>query len=150
VLKGPLPSVITLPQQEGENELFLLRSIEWTIFLDTTYDTALEQANIILRYFLGTYTSSISNKTKVNNSNTASGRVRLAQRLLEMVPSDLASISEPEDRATEYLHYRQFFVIWEILEDVVECQAVGGAGGGFGMGKEEYGNWVNRYRVFVL
>lgn len=36
-----------------EAELFLLRSIEWTTFMDTTYETALEQANVILRYFLG-------------------------------------------------------------------------------------------------
>jgi hypothetical protein len=55
VSKGPLPSVVALQQQDGESELFLLRSIEWTIFLDTTFDTALEQANVILRYFLGTF-----------------------------------------------------------------------------------------------
>lgn len=54
-LKGPLPSVITRQQSDTENELFLLRSIEWTVFLDTTYDTALEQANVILRYFLGAF-----------------------------------------------------------------------------------------------
>jgi hypothetical protein len=65
-----------------------------------------------------------------------------------MVPSELASISEPEDKATEYLHYRQFFVIWELLEEVVECQAAGN--GGLGLGKEEYTNWVNRYRVIVF
>ncbi len=53
-LKGNLPSLIALQPPETEGELFLLRSIEWTTFLDTTYHTALEQANVILRYFLGT------------------------------------------------------------------------------------------------
>ena len=34
-------------------EWLLVRSIEWTTFFEATYDTALEQANVILRYFLG-------------------------------------------------------------------------------------------------
>lgn len=76
--------------------------------------------------------------------NPASGRVHLAQKLLEMVPSDLAVMSEPEDRATEYLHYRQFFVIWEILEKVVECEAMNVPGG---LSNEEYATWLNQYRV---
>ena len=37
----------------SDEELLLLRSIEWTTFMESTYTTALEQANIILRYFLG-------------------------------------------------------------------------------------------------
>lgn len=41
-----------------------------------------------------------------------------------MLPPELASIGEPEDRATEYLHYRQFFMIWETLDQVVACQAL--------------------------
>ncbi|KAF9448694.1 hypothetical protein P691DRAFT_800405 [Macrolepiota fuliginosa MF-IS2] len=126
-LKGPLPSLIALQPRETDGELFLLRSIEWTTFLDTTYDTALEQANVILRYFL------------------ASGRVQLAQRLLEMVPPELASISEPEDRATEYLHYRQFFLIWEALEKVVECQSVHVPG----VTKEENTTWLTEYRGLI-
>ncbi|KAF7294646.1 Nuclear pore complex protein [Mycena indigotica] len=105
-LKGRLPSIIALPPPATDEEMFLLRSIEWTIFDDKTYETALEQANVILRYFLG------------------SGRVQLAQKLLVLLPIELASIPEPEERATEYLHYRQFFVIWETLERVVDCQAL--------------------------
>ncbi|KAF7323271.1 Nuclear pore complex protein [Mycena chlorophos] len=105
-LKGRLPSIIALQPPPTDEETFLLRSIEWTIFSDATYETALEQANVILRYFLG------------------SGRVQLAQKLLTLLPIELASIGEPEERATEYLHYRQFFVIWETLERVVECQAL--------------------------
>lgn len=41
-----------------------------------------------------------------------------------MLPHELASIDRPEERATEYLHYRQFFAIWEILDRVVGCQSL--------------------------
>ncbi|KAF8553085.1 hypothetical protein OG21DRAFT_1589517 [Imleria badia] len=105
-LKGPLPSIIALQNPPSEVELLLLRSIEWTTFMEATYDTALEQATVILRYFLG------------------SGRVALARGLLDMLPRELASIDEPEERATEYLHYRQFFNVWGLLDRVVECQSL--------------------------
>ena len=52
-LKLPLPSIITLQPPANEAETFLLRSIEWTTFLESTYDVALEQTTVILRYFLG-------------------------------------------------------------------------------------------------
>ena len=52
-LKLPLPSIITLQPPADEAETFLLRSIEWTTFLESTYDVALEQTTVILRYFLG-------------------------------------------------------------------------------------------------
>ncbi|KAG1856995.1 nuclear pore protein 84/107 [Suillus subalutaceus] len=105
-MKGPLPSVIALQATASDIELLLLRSIEWTTFEDGTYDTALEQATVILRYFLG------------------AGRVSLAKSLVEMLPRELASIDQPEERATEYLHYRQFFTIWDSLDRVVECQSL--------------------------
>jgi len=54
-MKGPLPSVIALQATPSDIELLLLRSIEWTTFEDGTYDTALEQATVILRYFLGKF-----------------------------------------------------------------------------------------------
>ena len=53
--KGPLPSIMGLEPAPTDAEILLLRSIEWTTFLESTYDTALEQANVILRYFLGAY-----------------------------------------------------------------------------------------------
>lgn len=60
-----------------------------------------------------------------------------------MVPPDLSSISEPEDRATEYLHYRQFFIIWETLEKIVEFQSTHVPG----LGREENATWMAEYRV---
>ncbi|KAG2337787.1 hypothetical protein BDR05DRAFT_1004738 [Suillus weaverae] len=86
-MKGPLPSVIALQGTPSDVESLLLRSIEWTTFEDGTYDTALEQATVILWHFLG------------------AGRVSLVKNLVEMLPRKLASIGQPEERATEYLHY---------------------------------------------
>jgi len=52
-LKGSLPSIIALQPPPSDAEKLLLRSIERTTFLEATYNTALEQANVILCYFLG-------------------------------------------------------------------------------------------------
>ncbi|KAG1880888.1 hypothetical protein F4604DRAFT_1748551 [Suillus subluteus] len=79
---GPHPSVIALQATPSDIELLLLRPIEWTTFEDGTYYTALEQATVILRYFLG------------------AGRVSLAKDLVEMLPRELTSIDQPEERAT--------------------------------------------------
>ncbi|KAH9989542.1 107-domain-containing protein [Russula vinacea] len=106
-VKGPLPDLAkaTLEPPE-EAEILLVRSIEWTVVEADTYDTALEQANVILRYLL------------------ARGRVNVARLLLDMLPPELAAISTPEERAAEYLDYRQFFIAWETVERVIECQTL--------------------------
>jgi len=54
-LVGTLPSLTVSQPAESGAELYLLRSIEWTTFLSTTYPMALQQANMILRYFLGMF-----------------------------------------------------------------------------------------------
>jgi hypothetical protein len=48
----------------------------------------------------------------------------VARLLLDMLPPELAAIGTPEERAAEYLDYRQFFIAWETLERVTECQAL--------------------------
>ncbi|KAJ7719417.1 hypothetical protein B0H16DRAFT_1739449 [Mycena metata] len=77
-------------------ELFLLRSIEWTTFTEATYDTALHSSRPTLF-------------CDISAINVGSGRVQVAQRLLVMLPFELVSIGEPEERATEYLHYRRSY-----------------------------------------
>jgi nuclear pore complex protein Nup107 len=62
-----------------------------------------------------------------------------------MLPPELTTLGEPEERATEYLHYRQFFMIWETLERVVEYQAMDG----LGMGREARTGWLADYRVNI-
>jgi nuclear pore complex protein Nup107 len=49
-----------------------------------------------------------------------------------MLLPELTTLGKSEERATEYLHYRQFFMIWETLERVVEYQSMDG----LGMGRE--------------
>ena len=77
------------------------------------------------------------------NRNSAAGRIQLAQSLLELLPIELGSIPEPEEKATEYLHYRQFFTVWDVLESVVECQSQDVPG----LDRERKTVWLNRYRV---
>ncbi|KAF9488030.1 nuclear pore protein 84/107 [Pleurotus eryngii] len=126
-LAGPLPSVIAMQPPASETEQLLLRSIEWTTFSSATFHTALEQANVILRYFLG------------------SGRVNVAQQLLGMLPPELAAIGEPEEMATEYLHYQQFFAIWEALERVVECESLESPQ----MNRETRSAWLKDYTGLI-
>lgn len=142
---GTLPSLTVSQPAESEAELFLLRSIEWTTFLSTTYPMALEQANMILRYFLGMFEYfSIYFLLKGHILAPAgSARIQLAKRLLEMIPPDLAVISEPEDLATEYLHFRQFFLVWETLEKIYESQSTWERG----LTAGERPTWVAEYRV---
>ncbi|KAJ7582625.1 nuclear pore protein 84/107 [Mycena floridula] len=126
-VKGPLPSIIAMQPPPSDAELFLLRSIEWTIFLDSTYLTALEQANVILRYFL------------------ASGRVQLAQKLLVLLPVELASFTEPPEHASEYVQYRSFFAIWETLDRIVECQALEASQ----MNRDAKQSWLQDYKRLI-
>lgn len=67
-----------------------------------TYDNALEQANLIIRYFLG------------------SGKMWVANEIPYRLPEELASIDKLEDIATEYMHYRQLIHIWEIFDKISE------------------------------
>jgi nuclear pore complex protein Nup107 len=60
-----------------------------------------------------------------------------------MLPAELVSISEPEDCATEYLHYQKFFNIWEILAQAVECQALEA----HHMNKDTRAAWLKDYIV---
>ena len=60
-VKGQLRNLATVVQEPAEEaEMLLVLSIKWTVFASETYDTALEQANVILRYMLGTRTFSSS------------------------------------------------------------------------------------------
>ena len=51
--KTTLPLIVTRGNPLTDDEELLIRSIEWTVFLEETYVNALEQSNAIFRYFLG-------------------------------------------------------------------------------------------------
>lgn len=148
-LEDPLTSIITLQAPASDAETFLLRSIEWTTFLESTYEVALEQATVILRYFLGQFPRFDSGWILCLSCFPwkGAGRVQVAQSLFALLPPELTSIAEPEEVATEYLHYRQFFVIWEMLGRVVEYQAEESTMAVHGATREAKTAWVADYRV---
>ena len=69
----------------------------------------------------------------------------MARLLLDMLPPDLAAIGTPEERAAEYLDYRQFFIAWETLERVAECQALEAPP----MSRDTRAAWLRDYTVRV-
>lgn len=81
------------------------------------------------------------------SSTKGAGRVQVAQSLSALLPPELTAIAEPEGVATEYLHYRQFFVIWEMLGRVVKYQAEESTMAIHGPTREAKAAWVADYRV---
>jgi len=63
-----------------------------------------------------------------------------------MLPPELSSIPEPDEQATEFLHYRQFFDIWETLERITQCQALEVPN----MSRETRTAWLSDYKVCFL
>jgi nuclear pore complex protein Nup107 len=63
-----------------------------------------------------------------------------------MLPPELAAIGTPEERAAEYLDYRQFFIAWETLERVTECQALEAPQ----VSRNTHATWVKDYGVRAL
>ena len=64
-VKGQLPNLAKAVQEPAEEaEMLLVRSIEWTVVESETYDTALEQTNVILKYVLGARISPSSFRRK--------------------------------------------------------------------------------------
>ena len=60
-VKGQLPNLAKEVQEPAEEaEMRLVRSTEWTVVESKTYDMALEQTNVILKYVLGARISSSS------------------------------------------------------------------------------------------
>ena len=93
-----------------------------------TYDNALEQANLTIRYFLGT------------------GNIYVARGMLDILPEELASIGEPEDIATEYMHYRQLFLVWDLFERVTDVSGIEIASE---LTKDAKLAWLNEYKALV-
>ncbi len=80
------------------------------------YETALEQANVILKYLLGARSSLHLSSQVVYAYSCCEqvvglGRVDVASLLLDTLPAELAAISTPEQRVAGYLVYRQLFIV---------------------------------------
>ncbi|THH27911.1 hypothetical protein EUX98_g6279 [Antrodiella citrinella] len=128
--KGSLPTIPSLQPPANAVESLLIRSIEWTSFLSSTHPTLLEQANVIVRFFL------------------AHGRVQLARQTLDLLPRELASIREPEERATEYVQYRVWARCWDGLDRIAEVEKMN-AGNVASMGRDTFAEWVQDYKTLL-
>ncbi|KAI4519168.1 hypothetical protein K525DRAFT_258749 [Schizophyllum commune Loenen D] len=126
-LRGPLPPLNAPQPPPSDEELLLARSIEWTTFMDATFPSALEHANLILRRFL------------------ASGRISLARSLMEQLPVELANIRTPEERATEYMHYMRFLKLWDLLERCASAAALETPD----MGRDARKAWLTDYKALL-
>ena len=67
----------------------------------------------------------------------------MAKTVIELLPPELGSIRDPEELATEYMHYRQLFMVWETLKRVVECEALEVPQ----MTKDTRAAWLSDYKV---
>jgi nuclear pore complex protein Nup107 len=76
---------------------------------------------------------------------SGSGRVQLAKSVHDLLPPELSSIRDPEERSTEYLHYRQFFKVWDTLDRVIECEAMEVPQ----MAKDTRTAWLSDYTVCI-
>ncbi|THH10924.1 hypothetical protein EW145_g992 [Phellinidium pouzarii] len=107
-MRVALPTVTARETPLSDMEWFLIRSIEWTTFMEQTYRDALEQANAIFRYFLGC------------------GKVQAARALLTLLPAQLklvpVEVGFMRTHSAEYVHYLQFFTIWESFDRIAEAQ----------------------------
>ena len=70
----------------------------------------------------------------------------MARLLLDMLPPELAAINTPEERSAEYLDYRHFFIAWETVERVTECQALEAPQ----MSRDTRTTWLRDYGVRAI
>ncbi len=70
----------------------------------------------------------------------------MAKSVLDMLPRELSAIREPEERAMEYMHYRQFFIVWDALERVEECEGVEVTH----VNKDSRTAWLEDYKVRIF
>lgn len=70
------------------------------------------------------------------------GRTKLARHTLDSLPQEFMTISEPEEVATEYQDYSQFFLIWDTLDRIAETAAAEPT-----LSRESKAAWLKGYKV---
>ncbi|KAG8702888.1 Nucleoporin nup84 [Ceratobasidium sp. 394] len=101
-LRGPLPSIATMNDEPTPTELRLVRSVQWLLFNEETWKTAIYQSNAVLRYMLGM------------------GRLNAARILIQSLPDSLASSSTDDG---ELLGYIKFFGVWDTVPVIEAIRA---------------------------
>ncbi|PCH39069.1 hypothetical protein WOLCODRAFT_110522 [Wolfiporia cocos MD-104 SS10] len=125
---GPLPTTFeTEDTPLTEDEQLLIRSLEWTTFLESTYPAALEHGCAMIRYYL------------------CHGRIGMARKVLSELPPALAAVQKPRVHALEYLNYRQFFVAWEAIEQLQTRQALEHVH----RGPEAHAMWIRDLQILL-
>lgn len=74
--------------------------------------------------------------------STGAGRTKLARHTLDSLPQEFMTISEPEEVATEYQDYSQFFLIWDTLDRIAETAAAEPT-----LSRESKAAWLKGYKV---
>lgn len=106
--------------------------------------------SVVLRYHF-----SIPLLSFLADQFSASGRPKPAQTLLASLPLDFASSAaglhqgsdEEPYQATEFMHYRKFFSVWEVLERCVEVGNVDLSLTGSRSSRESKILWGEEYKV---
>lgn len=70
------------------------------------------------------------------------GRTQLARSLLDALPKQFMTIREPEEEATEFQDYSQFFLIWDTLNMIAETAAAEPT-----LSRESKAAWLKGYKV---
>ncbi|KAG9086114.1 Nucleoporin nup84, partial [Ceratobasidium sp. 392] len=101
-LRGPLPSITDMNEPATPTENRLVRSVQWLLFNEETWQTATHQSNAVLRYMLGM------------------GRLQAARSLTNSLPESLASSSTD---GGELLGYQKFFDVWDMMDGIGTIKA---------------------------
>ncbi|KAG8724644.1 Nucleoporin nup84 [Ceratobasidium sp. 395] len=101
-LNRPLPTTAGMDDEPTPTELRLVRSVQWLLFNEETWQTAIHQSNAVLRYMLGM------------------GRLSAARILIKSLPDSLASSSTD---GGELLGYIKFFGVWDSIKDIANTRA---------------------------
>ncbi|QRV95712.1 nuclear pore complex protein [Ceratobasidium sp. AG-Ba] len=124
-LRGPLPTVSSMNGDPTTTELRLVRSVQWLLFNEETWQTAIFQSNAVLRYMLGM------------------GRINAARTLIQSLPESLAS-SSTSQHGGELLGYIKFFGVWDAIPaiEAIKAQDPGEDGT-----KNEKRAWEKEYKT---
>ncbi|CAE6488486.1 unnamed protein product [Rhizoctonia solani] len=123
-LRGPLPTPADMSDQATPIELRLVKSVEWLLFNQETWETAIYQSNAVLRYMLGM------------------GRLHAARLLVSSLPDALTGSSAN----SELLGYAKFFSVWDAPITLAEIVAQNPGENGT---KNEQRAWEQQYKAVV-
>lgn len=147
-LRGGLPTIPSMSGEPTSTELRLVRSVQWLLFNEETWQTAIYQSNAVLRYMLGKsfLFRSLFMRTNIFSFVVGMGRINAARTLIQSLPESLAS-SSTSQHGGELLGYIKFFGVWDAIPalEAIKAQDPGEDGT-----KAEKRAWEKEYKVRCL